>query len=423
MMITSMCKKIYKLPIRILKKCYHMFAYKNKGGVQPSTTDNANKTNIPEKNAPTIDYKQIITNNINKDVTAKQKRVLLCYLNNYNNKQDLTHARHTNWYEKYVIEKYFIDRNYEMDICDCNSASSVMKLKDNHYDVIFGFGSAFRWAANNWPMAEKILYYTESPYWFSNEREKERVRYFFERTGIEKRLNRTGRYYEEHDEELADDILAMCDTAYVKNNKKGRVKHIYPHGLRNDNYVWKRREKKGFLIFMSGGYIHKGLDIIVEAFKKLPDLELYVGGNLNGYKQDFGELQQGNVLDLGFIDISSQQFIDVASKCMFILCPSCSEGCPTGVLTCMRHGLIPVISRGIGLDGIENIYYLDDYKIEYLTDRIKEISEESLDLLNKRSAEIYNMANDKFSIGAFKERFYNSMDDLLADGGENYANR
>ena len=57
-----------------------------------------------------------------------------------------------------------------------------------------------------------------------------------------------------------------------------------------------------------------------------------------------------NVVHIGFINLKSERFLNLMNEASFILFPSCSEGMASGVLTCMNHGLIPIITKECGID-------------------------------------------------------------------------
>ena len=110
-----------------------------------------------------------------------------------------------------------------------------------------------------------------------------------------------------------------------------------------------------FLWFGSGGLVHKGLDLVLEAFAEMPELHLTVCGPVRK-ERDFESLYQRelyglpNIETLGWIDTSSPEFLRVANSCGALIYPSCSEGGGSSAITCMHAGLVPILTRETSVD-------------------------------------------------------------------------
>ena len=108
--------------------------------------------------------------------------------------------------------------------------------------------------------------------------------------------------------------------------------------------------RKNFLWFGNSGFIHKGLDLLLETFPKLPELHLHICGPIekelkfkSSYYKELYELP--NIHTYGFVNIKSKLFEDLLIKCAFTIYPSCSEGGSPSVLNVMGNGgLIPIVS-------------------------------------------------------------------------------
>jgi glycosyltransferase involved in cell wall biosynthesis len=114
----------------------------------------------------------------------------------------------------------------------------------------------------------------------------------------------------------------------------------------------------------SRGQVHKGLDLLLEVFAARPLLTLYVCSPFRE-ESDFCRLYRRelwstrNVRPIGFIDPTGRQFQEVASRCHYLVLPSCSEGQAGSVLTGMSGGLIPLVSRECGFDDTD-VHLLPD---------------------------------------------------------------
>lgn len=109
-----------------------------------------------------------------------------------------------------------------------------------------------------------------------------------------------------------------------------------------------------FLWFGSHGLVHKGLDLVLEAFALTPELELTVVGPVRA-EPDFAELYRPelslpNVRVLDWFDTGSPQFPDLLAAHAAIVYPSCSEGGGGSVITCLHGGLVPIVTREASVD-------------------------------------------------------------------------
>lgn len=113
-------------------------------------------------------------------------------------------------------------------------------------------------------------------------------------------------------------------------------------------------EQRAFLYHAGSGAVHKGLDLVLEAFADLPDLTLHVTGNYRA-EEDFlaeyaKELALPNIHFHGWVVVQSKQFKDILNACYAFILPTCSEGQSPAVATCLSLGLYPIISKWTGHD-------------------------------------------------------------------------
>lgn len=126
---------------------------------------------------------------------------------------------------------------------------------------------------------------------------------------------------------------------------------LYPFPEGRDFAAARRR----FLWFGSGGMVHKGLDLVLEAFAGMPDFELVVAGPVER-ERDFERAfatelyRTPNIRTLGWLDVAGSGFLELARTTLGLVYPSCSEGQNGGTVTCMHAGLIPLVTREVGVD-------------------------------------------------------------------------
>jgi len=126
---------------------------------------------------------------------------------------------------------------------------------------------------------------------------------------------------------------------------------LYPPPEDKDFAAARRR----FLWIGSQGFVHKGLDLVLEAFAAMPELHLTVCGPLDE-EPDFAtafrrELHETpNIETLGWVDTAGPDFAALLARTLALVYPSCAEACCGTVVNSMQAGLIPLASRESGVD-------------------------------------------------------------------------
>jgi glycosyltransferase involved in cell wall biosynthesis len=115
------------------------------------------------------------------------------------------------------------------------------------------------------------------------------------------------------------------------------------------------RIRRRFIWFGSVGLAHKGLDLALEAFGQMPDLELTVAGAID-LDQDFVAAYRReltatpNIRNIGWLDVTDPQFHRVMRDHIGVVYPSCAEGGAGSVICCMHSGVIPVVTYEASVD-------------------------------------------------------------------------
>ena len=129
------------------------------------------------------------------------------------------------------------------------------------------------------------------------------------------------------------------------------VPFLYPWPEAKNVEACRRR----FLWFGSGGLIHKGLDLVLEAFAEMPEMELFVCGPIDAEPEFAREYHRElrntpNIKTIGWVDIAGPEFLALAQQCLGIVSVSCSEGGCGAVITGMHTGLVPIVNRESSVD-------------------------------------------------------------------------
>lgn len=337
-------------------------------------------------------------NRILKNVFDKKykKKVLISYITGPF--QDGLSKTHTNNLECYTAAEIFDELGYDVDVIQYTNDIDIEKL--NEYDVVYGFGKAYVKSLTNLNCIS-IYYGTGCSPIYQNIQTIGKGREFFRKNNIN--CFNMLRY-------VSNDYTAIgyySDSIITLGNKFGAetfriagkkicINNINAFYYDTVNIDVKNKDikniKKNFLWFGSSGIIHKGLDLVIEVFKRRKDLNLTICGASkkelieSGLWKVISDNTCKNIKYVEWVDIESEQFYDIMNSNIATVFPSVSEGGAPAVLNVMANGgLIPIVSRGCSLD-IEGIGII-------LEKTTSECIEKNIDLLlSKKDCELIKMS-------------------------------
>lgn len=358
--------------------------------------------------------------NINRDLlNDSQKTVLLCYMVKEFETNFTTTITHANMYHSLQMVKVLTDHGYAIDVCHAKSVVDLQRLK-REYDYIIGFGPLYEAIIKDGIKGCRILLLTENDPKTVQEKYAERIAYFKQRHGSKLLKFNTPRtaFYNENQVDKSEVCIAMNSDYNLS-----RIQRLMPtykikvNTLCNPNYRFEIKDfataKKHFVWFGSAGAIHKGLDILVDAFAELPDMQLSIYGLTESEVPLIEPLLTPNVQIKGRIDVRSDKFItEVVNKHAFVISASCSEGMNTGVATCMMHGLIPVVTKETGFDNPGFIFEMEDYKTASIQSSLCKITQTANEVLNSLSEQVFTYSQQSFSLSNFAEEFDSIISDI-----------
>ena len=363
--------------------------------------------------------------NYNLDLTvANQKRVLICYISLMG--VDLLEANHAAYHHLNQMIHYFISKGYCVDTCYCMDENAERRLKSHCYDVIIGFGKAFKDFCSCRDIPKRIFFIMENNPMTVKIKYEERVDYFIKRhpnIDISSDQSRN-EYFSEEQFLYADECITMTNS-YNSNSLLPHFKHLYrinANAIINKDYLfeddvvagWIPSSKTNFLWFGSNGFIHKGVDIILDAFRELPDYHIDLYGISKNEKNLYERLKSDNSSDCGRVNVQSSEYIEkVISRHCFLIFPSCSEGMSTAVCTCMAHGIIPILTKESGFDPHPAIIELKSFTVEEVRKTIVMAASMSDNEVLKMRRLAYEHGRDAFSLEHFDKRFTDIMDTIL----------
>lgn len=331
-----------------------------------------------------INSKPVPIYNIGANPADKsQKRVLLSYVTDYLNLSSWNALKSTRSIECASMVYALNSLGYCVDIYNANYHGFI----SSNYDIILGQGMAFRKASSLNPQAKRVLYLTENPPSLAKQKEEERIAYLYQRHGIKVHSQRSGLYFKDEDFNNLYACIFMGEKGDEKQINVTRSFTIAPTALHNKAFDLSKRNieksKYHFLWMGSKGAVHKGLDILFDVFKMHPELTLHVCGFSEIERKKLSRLIPKNVIDHGFVNITSDEYKNIAETCAFNVFPSCSERMATSVLTNMSHGLIPLRSIETNIKAPCGEQFAD-FRVETIEATIlKWLAKDNLSLLNE----------------------------------------
>ena len=290
-----------------------------------------------------------ITKNVYK--TTYHKNLLISYNVNH---FLIKNTAHTNYYESHIISKFFSELGYNIDVV---SFDNPRNFDLTHYDVIFGFGLPLEKSFAINKSIKRIYYATGAHVCYQNSAEIQRIQAVNREKNTFLKPKRIIEWTWSQSSSMSDALVIIGNEWTQSTYQPYTDSPIYTLNATslfyNSSIILNRDisvTKQHFLWFGSGGLIHKGLDLCLEFFSKNPHLHLHICGPKEDdfYKVFHDKLHLNNIHIHGFVQVDSDDFLQIVQQCLFTIMPSCSEGQSTSLLTTMATGLIPIASKESG---------------------------------------------------------------------------
>lgn len=215
-----------------------------------------------------------------------------------------------------------------------------------------------RWAHESSGSFIKVLHATGAHWKTHNQAELQRLERLRERRGV--KLAPRRQVQPSGAAEIADEITLLGNAftmgTYASAGKPAtrvRISSAYEFPWPQDRNF--ESSKRRFLWQGSFGMVHKGLDLLLEAFATLPELELTICGRpekeadfFDAYRSELTLLP--NIKLRGWTDLSSPEFHEISRTHATIISASCSEGGGGAVIHAMHAGLLPSCTAETSVD-------------------------------------------------------------------------
>ena len=327
--------------------------------------------------------------------------------------------RHTNIWQSVKMAETFVELGYEVDVI--HWTNQIFIPKGNYSFLVDVRRNLERLAPLLNQDCVKIFHFDTTHILFHNAAGAKRLLQLQERRGVTLKHQRFEQpnFGIEHADYVTSVGNDFTLSTFKYANKK-TFKLPQPCGIMLDwqEKIWDQC-RSNFLWFSSGGLVHKGLDLALEAFKELPECQLTVCAPLDREK-DFirayhKELYETpNISTVGWVDIDSSQFRDIIAICGSMVHLSCSEGGGASVKMCMHAGLIPIVSYESSVNVYDFGFMLRDCSVANITHIIRHVAALSQNEIRNRSKKAWKFARRHHTRKNFAKEYRKVIMEIMA---------
>jgi glycosyltransferase involved in cell wall biosynthesis len=333
--------------------------------------------------------------------------------------QPVPHS-HTRYWEATQIVKIFLDFGYCVDIISCVNKEFIPRKS---YSFFIGLRFNFERIA---PLLNqdcvKILHSETAHILFHNAAESKRLLALYQRRGITLSAWRW---------EWPNKAIEHTDYIMIKGNEftmgtyQYTNKPLYPFQTSTTVVLpWPQAKdfdacRNRFLWFGSGGMVHKGLDLVLEAFEGMPEFHLTVCGPIQEEKDFerafYKELYETpNIHTVGWVDTQSAEFREITARCIGLVYASCSEGQSGAVVECLHAGLIPIISYESGVDSHDFGITLQTCSIDEIRDAVRMVANLPAQEIKRMARAAWEFARANHTRERFAEEYRKVISQIMA---------
>lgn len=327
--------------------------------------------------------------------------------------------KHALYWEVGEMVRQLNEAGFIVDFIDCNQQNSYIDWPK--YNLVFDERNNLMYAPP--VVGQKRVFYSTGLHWhFHNQQELKRINWFYERTGIREYPQRM--LLPNFSDEFAD-----YQTYYGRENLMNLFSAI-PKKIPLDvsctyiptSFNKTKRNPNRFVWFGSSGSVHKGLDLVVEAFQKMPTKELLIFGPAKYEQRFFSWLQKlisksSNIKYLGIANLNNQAVLEYLQTAVGNIFPSCSEGGPGAVAQTALLGLVPFVTPTANVRYSDLGYLLGGASDEAIISSIKENVNVFGQLTEKeilgKSEAVFLYAREHHTRDAYQKSFHTFLNQLI----------
>ncbi len=333
---------------------------------------------------------------------------------------------HTNPGDSLQIAETFLGLGYDVDVIHYRNGTFVPRAD---YDFFVGARTNFARIARHLGSGCVKIVHLDTAHWvFNNYASYRRTLDLQQRKGVT--IPESQRIIEQNLAIEYADYATIVGNAFTAGTYEYANKAIFkiPHTT-CDTYPWfqgKQFEscRRTYLWLGSHGFVHKGLDLVLDAFAGMPDYQLFVCGPIDK-EPDFQRVyhtelyQTPHIRTIGWVDVSGPEFGSILNQCVGIIYPSCSEAGAGNAITCMHAGIIPLLSYESGTDLPDDCgIILEDCAIETIRKTVRSLSAVPPERLRQMSHKAREFARLHHTRVRFAEEYTRVIQQIAEENGK-----
>jgi glycosyltransferase involved in cell wall biosynthesis len=321
----------------------------------------------------------------------------------------------------FVVAQILNRLGYVVDIINWDDASFRPRRR---YELFFAHGGILSERIMHLlPPPALRIYWTSAAYWrHQNEEELKRLQGVVSRRGVLLPAVRYALLSEDEALAMADGVIGLGNQLTRETYREfPNVVMVNNMARPVDDFVFDEKDfvsaRNHFLYYAGAGAVHKGLDLLLEAFSKSSREHLWIAGPV---EPEFKELYRRELLDLpnihylGVIRPRGAEFMGLMSRCCYVIFPSCGEGQPHAVVECMAYGLIPVVSLHSSIEVGDFGVLIEPCTIDHITELVTSLSEWEPEQCQPLSVRARQVVAEEYSEERFTERVTDALKAILA---------
>ena len=326
---------------------------------------------------------------------------------------------HTHHWESWQIARSFLEAGFDVDVIHYTDREFVPQQA---YDVLVSARTQLERLAGHLPDRCLKIAHLDTAHWLTNNaRAYERLLACRDRLGVTLRDNKL---VEQNWAIEAADIGCVLGNDWTAGTYAyaGKPVHRIPISV-PAVYDWGGDKdieacRNNFIWFGSSGFVHKGLDLVLEAFRELPDHRLYVCGPFDAEPRFTAALKdllfdRPNVVAEGWVDVAGDRFREIASQCIGLVYPSCVEGGGASAITCMHAGIIPIVTLETSVDTPGFGVGLRNASVEEIRQTVRELSAWPAEELRERARAARDYARAHHTREGFAKAYNAFVQDVV----------
>ncbi len=323
---------------------------------------------------------------------------------------------HTHDWESFRMAQTFLDKGYAVDVI---SYQNNYFRPQKEYDFFISARTNLEHTAARLNSGCIKVAHLDTAHWlFNNQAAYTRLLELQQRRGValtNAKMIEQNRAIEQADLATILGNRFTMDTYRYAGKAIHRIPISAPVVYPWDNEKDFEQCRNNYLWFGSSGFVHKGLDRVLEAFAAMPEYRLTVCGPLDE-EREFTKVyhrelfETPNIDTVGWTDVNSPRFLEIARNTLGLVYPSCAEGGGGSAITCMHAGIIPILSYQSSVDIGDSGTILDDSTIPTIQNAVQQLSSQPVQLLEQQARMAWETARSNHTRDIFAARY----DDFVA---------